>query len=369
MTLHINDYPKIGNKVLIVLSGLNRETKTEEGEWVYDKHQYHIADRFLQFKWSKSLIKQLLIYASSCDSKGRIKMLNEQAMAETMNVSLRTVQHNNYLMTEAGIIEWNRLFTDVIYLEFTQYHYDILGLETEGHSDKADRSTGFTRLTQENILSLMQEEDVNAIRTTLRLFALAESQFNGESQSTEVHVYLRDVTNFLPAYVGYKKKIKEILSKVTKYLPLHVIEGKEAVINFLERKPFNKGVLSKAKDALIYVLKKNTRATAKYQLQEDTYSFMDSFELFIERRTEQNLIAKREFKLMRDDATSLIASFGKVRLLKALDKVRDALNRYKIPKFRGTKDQVDLLYEEGYDRLRIFLQDPSKGLRYYATIE
>ncbi|GAA3328278.1 hypothetical protein GCM10020331_071610 [Ectobacillus funiculus] len=81
----------VANKLLAVMSGLNRQTK-QNGIYTYEKHNLGIGDAFLSIKWTASLMKQLLTYASKCTSDGTITLISEQEMACTMGCSVRTIQ-------------------------------------------------------------------------------------------------------------------------------------------------------------------------------------------------------------------------------------------------------------------------------------
>lgn len=359
MGLQLNAYPKIGNKVLIALSGLNRDSKLDEGGYQYDRHQYHISDRFLAFNWSKSLIKQLIIYVASSNSEGVISVISENDIAEAMGVSVRTIQHNNHQMVKAGILEWDRVFSDVITVSFTHYYYDILGLETEGEGEKEDQSTGFTYLDEKTIYALLKEEDVNILRTALRFFALAETQFNGSSKAAEFHVYYKDLTNFLPKYVGYKAKIKEICSKVQKFIPIKIVEGTNEVMDFLRNQRITKSVVQKAKDTLVYVVKKDEVTPPATKRMNDTYEFLADFFDFKNKAIRYRLPASENIHLHRDDASSLITSFGLSKLRSALARLIDLLEKYDLNPSKITSDEYFFLHS--------FYESPSKGLRYLAT--
>lgn len=361
MDLPFNAYPKIGNKVLVALSGLNRNSKLDEGGYKYDRHYYHISDRFLSVRWSKSLIKQLLLYIASTDSKGVIALISETEMAKAMNVSVRTVRHNNCLLVQAGIIEWERILSDVITVSFVHYLYDILGTEELSENEKEDKSTGFTRLDKETVLTLLSEDDVNVIRTVLRFHALSESQLKHDNNQTrkELHVFFKDLTNFLPRYVGYKAKIKSIIKRVNAFFPLNLIEGKEPVYRFLKKQKLGKAVLTKAKDALVYLLKTDDYTSAKEKHAQDTLMFYRKYRQFLDDvRTEDLLIASAQPLLNRDEIESLITSFGFNALFNTLKRVYALLT-----KNRESKCEMSL---DEHIELNYFYDNPSRGLRYIA---
>lgn len=358
MDLPINAYPKIGNKVLVALSGLNKNSKLDEGGYKYDRHYYHISDRFLSLKWSKSLIKQLLLYVSCTNSDGFIYVISEKEMAKAMTVSVRTVRYNNHLLAKAGIIEWERILSHVITVSFPHYLYDILGTESLSQtSEKEDRSTGYTRIKKDTLISLFNEQDVNVIRTTLRFFALSETQLNATDHRSELQVFFKDLTNFLPGYVGYKSKIKAIVEKVQNFFPITIIEGKDSVYNFLRERKISKPMMTKAKDALIYILNKDDYTPDEDLHTQDVWAFNVRYNLFLSRaRREELLIETANVSLMKDDVESLITSFGIKPLEKALERVYTLMKKY-----RNAHQEMTL---KEHILLNRFYENRSRGLRY-----
>lgn len=361
MDLPINAYPKIGNKVLVALSGLNRDSKLDDGGYKYDRHYYHISERFLSVRWSKSLIKQLLLYIACSNSDGAVSLISEEEMANRMSVSVRTVRHNNCLLTKAGIIQWERILGDVITVFFPHYLYDILGMERESKGETEDKSTGFTYLEKETVLNVLLEEDVNVIRTVLRFYALSESQLNHDKQQTrtELHVFFKDLTNFLPRYVGYKSKIKSIVNRVQDFFPINVIEGKESVYHFLRKQKVGKSLLKKAKDALVYLLKKEDYTSPEEKHEADTREFYKQYRSFLNfSRTREFLISSADLNLDRDEIGALVTSFGYDTLMRAVKRLYTLL-------VKSHKDKLSLSLDE-HIQLNHYYANASRGLRYTA---
>lgn len=360
MNLPLRAYPKVGNKVLIALGGLNRDSKLDEGGYKYDKHQYHISDRFTDLKWSKSLIKQLLVYVASCNSVGEVAVISESVMAKAMGVSIRTIQHNNCLLKKAGILNWERVFSEVITVSFTHYNYDIIGLETEGIEKTEDQATGYTYIEDTTIKELLNEQDVNVLRASLRFLALAETHFNDSSQSTEIHLYFKDLTNFLPKYVGYKAKIKDICSKAKRFVPVKLIEGKEKVFNFLKNQRVTKSVVRKAKDTLVFVMQREAHKPASRKRLEDTYRLNVQFRKFKDEALKKDyMVPNASIQLNRDDAGSLISTFGFEKLKEAVWRLYDMMKNHRL--FPENTDLETDFY------IQTFYQQPSKAIRYVAN--
>ncbi|WVE38798.1 hypothetical protein U5A85_10445, partial [Priestia megaterium] len=111
--LALKRHTLVANKLLIVMSGLNRETK-RENSYYYEKHSFGLAKNFVDIKWTGSLMKQILAYVAKCNSQGHISIISEQELANTIQCSVRTVQNNNKLLEDYDIIRWDRLWGDYI---------------------------------------------------------------------------------------------------------------------------------------------------------------------------------------------------------------------------------------------------------------
>ena len=131
MTIALNAYSPVSNKLLIALSGITRNHKIETAdgrtEYHYEKHSYGIKDSYLSFSWSQ--IKQLLLLVGSSDSNGNIVYAKESDLASAMNCSERTVQRNNKIFSDRGILKWSRLYSGTISVQFTNYLDDIMDLQ------------------------------------------------------------------------------------------------------------------------------------------------------------------------------------------------------------------------------------------------
>jgi len=357
--LKLNAFPKVGNKVLIALSGISKETKVDDHTYVYDKHTYHISDRFISLRWSKSLIKQLILYVSASDSDGDITLISETKMAEAMNVSVRTIQHNNMILSKSDIIQWSRLFSDTITVSFNHYLYDILGLEGK-MKNAEERSTGFTFLDKDVIDKLLKEDDVNVLRTTLRLFALSEGRFNSKTNAQELHVFFKDLTNFLPNYVGYKAKIKEICQKVSMFFPVKLIEGKEQFNNFIQSHKITKKIAYKLKDVFLYQLRRKDFVSPKEKREKDSRAFFVAYRSFLSEydRAKRLIKEKNDLMIYRDEIESLVSSFGFNRLKKSLEIIQALLDYYYYSNRQLSNEDVSIL--------NIFYKEPSKGLRFIS---
>ena len=102
MTLTLNAYSPVSNKLLIALSGITRNHKIETAdgrtEYHYEKHEYGIKDSYLSFTWSQ--IKQMLLFVGLSDSDGNIIHVKESDLAAAMKCSERTVQRNNKIFSD-----------------------------------------------------------------------------------------------------------------------------------------------------------------------------------------------------------------------------------------------------------------------------
>lgn len=367
----MNAYKDIGNKVLIALAGINRDSTIDNDGYKYDASYFHIDKRFLEFSWSKSLIKQLLVYIACSDSVGEIHYISEIELAEKIGVSVRTVQHNNYLLQKQDILSWERIVSDMIHVVFNHYKFDISGFEeieisNQKNGQNKKHSTGYTKISKKTIDMLTKEEDVNVIRTTLRLFAMTEVQFNGIKQLPEMNVFYKDLTNFLPTYVGYKSKIKEICDEVTKYIPVKVIEGASSVKTFMQKRVLSNNMLRKAKDKLIYLIERDTYSSDEDAFKKETEAFLGSYQAILKVAKFEKLLPKDEDQLAiyRDDAGTLVSSFGLDVLNVALKKLYDIMHCY--DKFKRSP-HTETLKSKDFTYLSSFYYNPSMGIRYLAS--
>lgn len=367
----MNAYKDVGNKVLIALAGINRDSTIDNDGYKYDASYFHIDKRFLEFSWSKSLIKQLLVYIACSDSVGEISYISEIEVADMIGVSVRTVQHNNYLLQKQDILSWERILSDMIHVTFNHYKFDISGFEEleiskQRHGQNKKHSTGYTKISKKTIEMLTKEEDVNVIRATLRLFAMTEIQFNGTKQMPEINVFYKDLTNFLPTYVGYKSKIKEICDEVTKYIPVKVIEGASSVKNFMQKRVLSTNMLRKAKDKLIYLIERDAYKSDEDAFKEETDTFLARYQFMLQAAKLDERLPVEESKLTiyRDDAGTLVSSFGYEVLEKAMMKLYDIMKNY--TEFKKAP-HLETLKSKEFTYLSSFYYNPSMGLRYMAS--
>lgn len=365
MTLRMNAYSKIGHKILVLLSGLKRTKETEveiesdSGKKVkmkstYEQHDYKIPKNYQDVRWSKSLIKQTVLYTSLCDSKGEIHFVYEKDIADKIGVSVRTVKHNNKILSDAGIVTWKRLFSDAVMIAFQEYAVNILGLDETENKMKA---TGYTRLSNEQITQLLQIEDVNVIRFALRNFSLMEKEFHLKKKE-EAYVYLTDIRTYLPKYVGYKAAIKGICSKVQHLFSMELISEPKGMELFLKGKRITKELALKTKDAFVYVFKKTENTLAQEVHQQDIAEIrlmnrdLDTFR-FVHTPYKRQCVILDE----KDEIEPLITTFGK--------EVVATLHTFIHSLFAKVAKNITLTTEE-HNLLSDFVDEPSFTFRKMA---
>lgn len=262
-SLVLKRHTLIANKLLVALSGVSRLTK-RDNTYYYEQHAMGIAKNFLNIKWTKSLIKQVLAYMAKCDSQGRVALMSEEELAATIDCSVRTVQNNNKTLEEHDIIQWDRLWGEYIQVSFIGYLENCLDLHKKNQEelpmdatasiesvlDKYTSKSGYTSVSDEVIYELLKVENINMLRIALRALYAYESQVNVK-QDTEALLSYTEVKYVLPSYIGYKAAIKNMVNKLQSIFHVSVLEKDDCVKALFEEKQPRKSVLEKIKDGFI----------------------------------------------------------------------------------------------------------------------
>ncbi len=266
----------IANKLLAVMSGLNRQTKRDD-RYYYEKHALGLAENFIQIKWTSSLIKLVIAYVSKCNSQGIISLISEQELAQTIHCSVRTIQNNNKLLEASGILTWDRLWGEYIQVSLCDYLESFLDLhkkeqatqivttaekedshklqlvrdeffetELEAYSSKS----GYTSISDEVIYLLLAVDNINVLRLALRALFTYEKDVNVKKE-TEALLSYSEVKHVLPRYIGYKSAIKKMAAKLNAIFKVEVFEKEACIKTFIEEKATKQSVLEKVKDGFI----------------------------------------------------------------------------------------------------------------------
>ena len=276
--LNLKAFSAIGNKMLILLSGLN---KTE-------KNAYGISDAYASVKYSHTLIQQMLLYVALSDSNGIVPIVLEEELSEEMECSIRTIQHNNKVLTDAGILSWERLCSGCIQVTFQGYLPNVLDLTPESDTSETDEGyllsgdeiglaekykskKGYTIMSAERVRELVRLKDVNALRIALRFYRAFEKDVVSRKQE---HAYLsyNEFKQFLPKYLHFPKAINELALKVKALFDLNIYNTKEKVTELIKLENPNPTLAQKVKGGFLTRLTlpdlKNSRIEKSKQVIE-----------------------------------------------------------------------------------------------------
>ncbi|MGG2134618.1 hypothetical protein AB1284_25435 [Bacillus sp. S2(2024)] len=261
----------ISNKLLALFSGLSRKTKHEDG-YFYEKHALGLADNFTSIKWSASLIKQMLAYSASCDSKGEITIISEAELAYTIGCSVRTVQNNNKLLEAHGILTWDRLFDNYIQVSLCDYLECFLDLHKKEEAaeqqasatsnqeddfyenpevlEKYTSKAGYTSISDEVIYLLFEVKQVNVLRLAARALYLFEKEVNVKKEC-EALISYSEIKHILPKYIAYKSAIRDMAKKLNNVFRIEVLEKADCVSTLVEEVKPKKSIIEKVQDGFV----------------------------------------------------------------------------------------------------------------------
>lgn len=342
----------VANKLLACMSGLNRKTKQDDGRYYYEKHALGLAQNFLEIKWTASLMKQVLAYVSKCNSQGYISLLSEQELATSIQCSVRTIQNNNKLLEQHGIIQWDRLWGEYIQVNLSNYLENFLDLykkekettadETpslstehpahqesfEGELDSYTSKSGYTSISDEVMYLLFEIKNVNVLRMGLRALFAYEKDVNVK-KDTEALLSYSEIKHVLPNYIGYKAAIKKMAAQLNQIFHVEILEKHECVREFFIEKQPKKSIVDKIKDGFIMSINLTGSRDSKQQR-------------FMEKIMGEHLFYKFEsffksygrYDIKKDDIHALVHEFG-------LNLVEKALNAVKLDLHKSALENVE----------------------------
>lgn len=375
-TLTIKRHTLIANKLLVLFSGLSRNTKVND-TYYYEKHAFGIDSKFLpvpgEFKWTSSLIKQVIAYIAKSNSEGFISFLSEEELANTIHCSVRTIRNNNKLLEEKGIIRWDRIFGEYIKVELVDYLLHFLDLRPKNTAQaKQDDSfadvkdylvdvttsldieesteyvskSGYTSVSDEVIYELFKIKDVNVIRLAMRALYSFEKEVNVK-ESEEALVSYSEIKNILPPYIGYKSAIRQMAKKLSHIFKLELFEGNQCIRTFFEEKKPNKVTEDKIKDGFVLSFNLLGAKHSKQQKWNEAIQGVFEFNQFsrkIESWGGSLDITEKHIK-------SLIYEFGLESFRKTLLSIEKNLNE-SIKTLNDSKSFLDRMKENTYGFIR-----------------
>lgn len=318
-----NRHTIISNKLLIAMSGLSSWT-LRDGQYMYEKHNYHISTPYLTQKWSKSAIKQFLVYTSLCNSDGEMRFVSEKDIAELTGLSTRTIQENNKQFQENGIIAFRRIWSEFLEITIHNYTEEVRDLTINEDGSTTSR-TGYTSIWYEVVTQLLAIRNINQLRLALRSLLAFEKEVNVQ-QSDEAILSYDEIKGFLPSYIGYKKAIKEMVETLSNFLHITCMESAELVKELYHRqtkkRPSLIDKLSKPFALTVYITTDLDSKKIKNQERHDArLSWFD----FI-RRVRQ-FVPVEKVHMNTSDLHSLSDTYGSTLFKDALHKIQAFLSR------------------------------------------
>jgi len=228
----MNRHIILSNKLLVALSGVSKWT-VRDGEYVYEKHQYHISSPYLTQKWTKTAIKQFLAYVSICNAEGHISFVSEEELALELGCSVRSVQENNKSFIQNGLITARRIWGEFLDIQISHYMGEVRDLIIEEDGTATSR-TGYTSVWYEVIQELFKMTNINELRLALRCLLLHEKEVHVQQLDEAVFSY-DEIKGFLPKYIGYRKAIKELTQNLSNFFHISCLEKKEMVKELYQR--------------------------------------------------------------------------------------------------------------------------------------
>lgn len=237
--------------MLLLLSGLKEA----------EKNSYGTLGTYPNVKNSHARMQQILLYLALADSNGVVPIVLEEMLAEEIGCSIRTIQHNNRVLEDAGVLEYRRLFPGCIQLKFHNYLLNVLGLVPESNATKMEEGGGFPgdkidlferfqsihrciRIDAERVLELVSLKDVNALRIAFQTLAIEkEAVLNNQG-----HVYLskKNFREVLPKYLHSPRAMIQVVKELNGIFDMSILSiqdkvfenmDNEAIVSLLEKKP------------------------------------------------------------------------------------------------------------------------------------
>lgn len=157
-------------------------------------------------RFSKSQLKQFLLYHFLVsNNSGLIHNISEKEVAKALNCSERTVRNNNKFLLK-------HLYVSICYASEPGTFTVLI----RGYKDRAlpaeQGGRGYLVMPKETFEALLSIQDVNELRSELRLFLKADDYKNSENKS-QISTSVKSLRRKLPKYLT-PKKVVEILNNI-----------------------------------------------------------------------------------------------------------------------------------------------------------
>jgi hypothetical protein len=213
------EFAKIGKHVLRQLSGsvekyIIHEVEPEhvEGEqedrYTYEASPVKEKISTIHTRLSKTQILQFLLYHFlHVDERGIIRNINEKDIAETIGCTVKTVQNNNVIFEELGLIYFSRSSSgiNIKLVEYPRY------FDENGY--------GYIELSFERFEELKEIKNINALRLEIRkelVYDNNEAKRKFKNDYSPCKISFHDFKTFTPKYTHYRAMLEQIVRQGTK---------------------------------------------------------------------------------------------------------------------------------------------------------
>lgn len=320
--ISLNRHVIVANKLLVAMSGISSWT-VRKGEYVYEKHDYHISEPYLTQKWTKSAIRQFLAYVSLCNSEGHLYFVSENELSNMTGISLRTIQENNKEFALNGILSFRRIWGE--YLDVTVHNYkeEVRDL-TLAENGTVSSKTGYTSLWHEVILKLLSIKNINELRLALRSLLVFEKEVNVQ-QLDEAILSYDEIKGFLPSYCGHKKAIKEMVANLSDFIYITCMESTEMVKELFHRQIKKRpSLMDKLSKPFAITIDLTTDLDSKsIKQRERSETFMHWFEF---QKSVRGFFSPEQLSVPKVDLNSFSDTYGSSLLRVVLERLTSLVN-------------------------------------------
>lgn len=325
--IQFNRHIILSNKLLVAMSGLSSWTY-RNGKYVYEKHNYHISKPYIEQKWSKSTIRQFLAYVSLCNSEGAIHFVSEKDLGKMTGLSVRTIQENNKIFSENGILAYRRIWGEFLDVNIHNYKEEVRDLEIK-EDGQASSKTGYTSIWFEVIEKLMSIKNINQLRLALRALVAYEKEVNLQELDEAILSY-DEIKGFLPSYIGYKKAIREMVDGLSSFLHINCLESAEVVRELFHRQPKKRPSLMEklSKPFALAVSLTGDQDSKKIKYEERQQSHLHWFEF---KKSVRGFLPVDRAELSSRDLQSFSDTYGASFIGEALGRLSRSITSTDVP--------------------------------------
>jgi hypothetical protein len=240
----------VGNKWLVLLSGLNKKPVVLNGVRDTEKHYFHIPDTWAETRWTKSLIKQVLAYLGLTDSEGDLGIVDLEELSGLIHCSLRTVKNNNKTLQKLGLIQVDDLYGNLARIRLNNYKANFLDLHDSGR-----KSTGYTSIQREALFDLFSISKVGVLRVACRVLYLHEKEVHLEGNPAAL-LTANEFKGFLPKYFSFRPVIERAIYSLHQlFEKIEVLDTRHKKGEILEKYKHSSSLIEKMKSPYMFAFR------------------------------------------------------------------------------------------------------------------